>query len=264
MYDENWKDKVMKGDSTPLAAHEEKALFARFAEGDRSASDEIILRTRRFVMSLIPEHLNCPIEGQDLFNEGMIAVCEAIQSFDPKLGLRFVTYAKSFIVHRICKYVADNTHSISIPVYVRKQLAEITNFVYQYVAENGKKPSVEEIGKAMGKDAKVIERHLNEYNVSVVSLFKPTYVEDGHTLIDEIPSSSYEDDRNSRDDMELYEAIDALEPEEKEIVRLLYGFSDQGVVSQEEISRRLGIPLCRVRSEHAAAKYKLGKWLGPR
>lgn len=202
MKDTTWIRLVMAGDSTPLSTQEEKALFARLAEGDKSASDEIVLRNRRYVLSLIHNYLNYGVEGKELFNEGMLGLFDAMTGFDINRGFRFTTYAKHFILHRIRKYVNDNT------------------------------------------------------NTSDVSLDQSSYYKDGYALIDRIPSDTYEEEIAS-EDSELYEAIKALEQEEKDIVLLHYGFTDYGIVSLDEISRKLGISISRVRMIHSQIKHKL-------
>ena len=261
MKDTTWIKLAMAGDSTPLSAEEEKALFARIADGDMSASDELVLRTRRFVLSLVMDFKDCPVEGLDLFNEGMIGLIEAMKSFDAALGFRFTTYAKCHVINHICNYISDNTNGISIPANVKKQLAAINDFVYQYTTVNGKEPSVETIAEAMGKDPKAIKRYLNDYNIHTVSLDQPSYDDEDYALIDRIPSY----DETDSSDIDLYEAIDELSENEKAVTRLHYGFTDDQVaVSFEEISRRLGLSLDKVRMIHSSAKHKLRLRLGSR
>ena len=203
-----WIKQEMAGDSTPLSAEEEKALFCRWHCGDESASDEIILRNRRFVLSLVLKYRNYDLDGQELFHEGVLGLYDAMDSFDVSLGYRFATYANSYIIHRISKYIADYT------------------------------------------------------NIRDVSLDQSSNDEDENALIDKIPADTSEDEIAS-EDRKLYEAILALEQVEKDVILLHYGFTDQGVLSLDQISRALAMSTGKVRMIHSAAKRKLRQRLGP-
>ena len=77
----------------PLSFEEEKILIARMVAGDLTASDELVKRNLRFVISVAKQYITPNNSLEDLVNEGNYALLEAVKRFDPTTGFRFYSYA---------------------------------------------------------------------------------------------------------------------------------------------------------------------------
>jgi len=87
----------------PFSAQEEKEHFERMHAGDRSAREQLILHNLRLVAHVVRKYAN-PQNQDDLMSVGNIGLIKAIDSFDPKNGVRFATYAGKCLQNEILMY----------------------------------------------------------------------------------------------------------------------------------------------------------------
>ena len=61
---------------------------------------------------------------EDLFQEGMIGLLDAIDRFEPSLGYRFSTYAVWYIRQSIINYLKANHHLVHVPSHIMNQYSK--------------------------------------------------------------------------------------------------------------------------------------------
>ncbi|MBS2027573.1 MAG: sigma-70 family RNA polymerase sigma factor [Deltaproteobacteria bacterium] len=92
-----------------LGAEEERALLARAKQGDRGARDELVERMLPVVVAVARRYRRAGALIDDLIQEGVLGLYQAISHFEPSRSNRFVTYAiwwvrayvkRHFDVHR--------------------------------------------------------------------------------------------------------------------------------------------------------------------
>ena len=92
-----------------LGAEEERALLTRAKAGDRSARDELVERMLPVVVAVARRYRRAGALTDDLIQEGVLGLYQAIAHFEPKRSNRFVTYGiwwvrayvkRHFDVHR--------------------------------------------------------------------------------------------------------------------------------------------------------------------
>jgi len=97
-----------------LEQSEESRLFQLVQQGDWKARNQIIQANLAYVISVANEYSNEHINVKDLIQAGNWGLTEAVNTFDPNLGYRFLTHANNSIRKRIIEELADN-FTVHIP-----------------------------------------------------------------------------------------------------------------------------------------------------
>ena len=85
----------------PLSAADEQAAFIAKLEGDESAREKLILHNLRLVSHIVRKYYSTAKNQEDLVSIGSIGLVKAVDSFNPKNGTRFATYAAKCIQNEI-------------------------------------------------------------------------------------------------------------------------------------------------------------------
>lgn len=79
-----------------LSAEEEHSFAERFQnEGDLEAARQLVLAHLRYVVRVARGYLGYGLPLNDLIQEGNIGLMKAVKRFDPKLGVRLVSFVCS-------------------------------------------------------------------------------------------------------------------------------------------------------------------------
>ena len=86
----------------PLSPREEAECFRKFKEdGDLSARSRLIEHNLRLVSHIVKKYYTQNQDQDDLISIGTIGLIKAIDTFDPKNGTRFATYAGKCLQNEI-------------------------------------------------------------------------------------------------------------------------------------------------------------------
>ena len=85
----------------PLSAAEEREAFEAKCNGDMAAREKLILHNLRLVSHIVRKYYSTAKNGEDLVSIGSIGLVKAVDTFDPKNGTRFATYAAKCIQNEI-------------------------------------------------------------------------------------------------------------------------------------------------------------------
>lgn len=85
----------------PLSAKEERECFAAMKAGDMAAREKLILHNLRLVAHIVKKYGGNESQSEDLISIGTIGLIKAIDSFNPKNGARFATYAGKCLQNEI-------------------------------------------------------------------------------------------------------------------------------------------------------------------
>lgn len=92
-----------------LTPEEEGALFATLREtGCRTTRDTIFRRFTPIARADAAYFRGSGLEHDDLLQEALMALTRAIDAFDPSLGHRFATLAKTYVRHALIRFSMDN------------------------------------------------------------------------------------------------------------------------------------------------------------
>lgn len=81
---------------------------------------------------------------EDLEQQAFIGIMCAMQKYDPAAGVKFFTYAESYIKKSIYKYYDRNGQALRLPAYMRKRIRQYTQ-ARESLRMKGKTASIENI-----------------------------------------------------------------------------------------------------------------------
>src|SRR3990170_6922396 len=98
-----------------LTARQEIELATKFhRDGDIEAARQLVLSHLRFVVHVAKNYLGYGLPKADLIQEGTIGLMKAVKRFDPKVGVRLVTFAVHWIKAEIHEFVLRNWRIVKI------------------------------------------------------------------------------------------------------------------------------------------------------
>lgn len=98
-----------------LSREAEIELGTRALAGDRSAVNELVTSNLRFVVQVAKQYQGMGLELEDLIAFGNIGLFEAAERFDPKKGVKFITFAVWYIRAELQKALNDMSRVVRIP-----------------------------------------------------------------------------------------------------------------------------------------------------
>jgi RNA polymerase sigma factor (sigma-70 family) len=98
-----------------LGSPAELELARAARAGDGAARSRLIHSCKPLVAAVARRYYSRYMEQEDLFQEGIIGLCEAIDNFDADRGIGFGTYATYWIRRRVLAALERNAHLIRLP-----------------------------------------------------------------------------------------------------------------------------------------------------
>ena len=206
----------------------------------------------KYVAGRISVNLPPNVEINDLINDGILGLIDAIEKYDDGRGVKFETYA----ITRINGAILDALRSLDwVPRAVRQRARELERVHQELELELGRAPSEEETAARMGLTMRELDQLVQRVRgTSVLSLEEFLPNEKGYEIPlvdtlkdDESDVTSEVEQREVR--AELVRAVDSLSPQERTVIRLYY-FDGQTL---KEIKGALGVSESRVSQIHAQA-----------
>jgi RNA polymerase primary sigma factor len=239
----------------------EKALGERIQRGDKDALRSLVEANLRFVVSFVKKYRGMGIGFLDLINEGNIGLIEAARRYDPKRGVRFISYAVWWIRQSIIHALTHSSRIYNIPQKLSDQISLMKRRKEELKASLGRDPERDEIARAMGLTAEDIEDFelVAERNVSL----SDRYGEDDHEVEDRISDEvrpSVEDQViHSSIQSQVRELLGELDEKEALVLKLRFGLDDDRPRTLQEIGEILSVTRERVRQIEQKAKRKLAQ-----
>ncbi len=98
-----------------LSAEDERALAERYFEGeDVEAARQLVLAHLRFVVHIAKSYAGYGLPQADLIQEGNVGLMKAVKRFDPRMGVRLVSFAVHWIKAEIHEYVIKNWRIVKV------------------------------------------------------------------------------------------------------------------------------------------------------
>jgi RNA polymerase primary sigma factor len=247
------------GDGRLLTPAEERELARRKDLGDEAAKRRLIECNLRLVMSITRNYTKAGVPLLDLIQEGNMGLIRAVEKFDYKLGFKLSTYATWWIRQAVTRALADQGRTIRLPVHVAEQVRRAQRSRRQLAQKLNRDPSIEEIAADSGFTPERVEELFGLVE-DPVSLETP--VGDGESsvadLIEDVTSESPDTATNAQArSLELYAALDRLNPRMKHVVLRRFGLDGGTPQTLEEVGTDLGITRERVRQLETRALREL-------
>lgn len=152
----------------------ENYLITKAKNGDNQARDKLIIHNIKSVFNVIkPCKLNYRFDENDLFQEAIIGMIKAINTYDPEKGILFRTYALHKAKKCISKYIEQNLYTVRIPHYLKELFNKIKKIEEEHLLENNFQfPSAKVLSEKLNVSEDSINRCLEIYHSSFYSYDK--------------------------------------------------------------------------------------------
>lgn len=206
----------------------------------------------KYVAGRISINLPPNVEINDLINDGILGLIDAIEKYDDARGVKFETYA----ITRINGAILDALRALDwVPRAVRQRARELERVYQELEVELGRAATEEEVAQRMGMTVKELDVLMQKIRgTSVLSLEEFLPNEKGYeiplldTLSDaEIDVTTAVESREIK--AALCKAVDELPPQERTVISLYYF---EGL-TLKEIKGALNVSESRVSQIHAQA-----------
>lgn len=191
----------------------------------------------------------------DMVNQGIIALIDAVEKFDPDMGNKFETFASLKIKGAIIDFMRKQDW---VPRNQRNLSKELDEVYHELYAERGYEPTKQEMAEKMGVSLAHLDKILQQRHNSIILSYEEAINE---KMMTAAPLIMNESDKDSPESGLLYEelksklteAIDHLNEKERLVVSLYYYEN----LKLKEIAEVLGITESRVSQIHSAAIIKM-------
>jgi RNA polymerase sigma factor for flagellar operon FliA len=223
--------------------------------GVELSREEIVhkyLHLVKYVAGRISVNLPPNVELNDLVNDGILGLIDAIEKYDDARGVKFETYA----ITRINGAILDALRSLDwVPRAVRQRARELERAYQELEAQFGRVPSEDELAVKMGITRKELDHLMQRVRgTAVLSLEEFLPNEKGYEipLVDTLKDSGNDvtsavEQREVR--AALVTAVEELPPQERTVISLYY-FDG---LTLKEIKSALNVSESRVSQIHAQA-----------
>ncbi|SBT81984.1 RNA polymerase sigma factor RpoH [secondary endosymbiont of Trabutina mannipara] len=251
-----------------LTAKEELELAERFHyHSDLEAAKQLILSHLRFVIHIARNYSGYGLPQADLIQEGNIGLMKAVRRFNPKVGVRLVSFVVHWIKAEIHEYVLRNWRIVKIATTKaqRKLFFNLRKTKPRLGWFNQKE--VEMVAKELGvssKDVREMESRMADQDIA----FDPTPEDEnseGHTIAPLLylhdKSSDFADsieeanwDNHAVDKLSI--ALRALDERSRNIIRARW-LDDTNKSTLQSLAYKYGISAERVRQLEKNAMKKI-------
>jgi len=247
---------------TALLTHDQEVTLAqRVEQGDRAAIAALAQANLRLVVSVARRYVNRGLPMEDLVAEGNIGLLRAVKKYEWRRGYRFSTYAVWWIRQAITRAIANQAHTIRVPVHVGEALARRSKAITFLSNTLGWEPTTAELVAVLGQDVATAGPDLKAVQ-SPLSLDRLMKDDGDEQLGDILPDTSAPTPEERAVGRVATEEIrrvlnDVLTEREREVLHRRFGLDGASPARLDEIGRRLGVTRERVRQIEGEALRKL-------
>lgn len=240
-------------DTVGVSSSEELTLIHSAQSGDLAAKDRLVGLHIRWVIHNARRYVGPRVSLDDLVQEGVLGLLEAIRRFNPEAGVRLSTYATHWIRMCISKFAAENSGPVSLPVGVVQLRSSITKAMQELADKSGQAPTPDEIAEFLDIS---VER-LAE--VAASRWIQVSVFDDQFDPVD--PTSSpltCAEDAIKERCIAALAALKKMGPTDRRLVlNRVAEWGKPKKLGRERISKELGVCLERVRQMEVEATRKL-------
>ena len=250
-----------------LTQAEETELVEKMLSGDMEAKKTLIAANQRFVYAVAKRYGNND-NVLDLVNEGNIGLIQALETFDPSKGNRFLSYAIWYIRREINSYL-NNDNLLIRKTNNTKTVYKLSKIKSKFFSEHNRYPDVDEIAAILEEEYGLkIKDKTDLLDITTTSISTCFDDEDSRAF----ENSQYFTDRTSVEneyqgeiDKEYNSSVSGalmsiLSERESTIVRMAFGIGYNKEYTNHEIGEEIGMTAERVRQIKGSAIEKMKKY----
>lgn len=226
----------------------------------KQAKEGLVRANLRLVISVSKKFVNRGLQFSDLIQEGNIGLMKAVEKFDYHRGYKFSTYATWWIRQAITRGIADQGRTIRLPVHMIETINRLLRVSKDFLLEEHREPSPEEMAEHLGTDVKKVKSAL-KIAKDAISLDTPVG-DDGETFLGDFIEDK---DKLGPDEVSmvgslrecLNQVMSSLSPREAKVLRMRYGIDVDCDHTLEEVGKCFAVTRERIRQIEAQAIMKL-------
>lgn len=180
--------------------------------------------------------------AEEMLNQGIIAIIDSLQRFEPDRDVKFSTYAFTKVRGSIIDYVRKQDW---LPRRVRQTNIRINNIERELTSRLGRSPTRAEMAKEAGMSLKEFDQCMIEMSGDNLSSFEALLAAPSQMHPSTMYGDEFDPERNiDRQEMKqaLMEAIDSLNEQERTVLSLYYYEN----LTMKEIGQTMGVSEQRI------------------
>ena len=246
-----------------LSSEEEQELAKRYTNNeDLEAVRQLILSNLRFVVHVARGYSGYGLPQADLIQEGNVGLMKAVKRFDPKVGVRLVTFAVHWIKAEIHEYVLKNWRIVKVAT------TKAQRKLFFNLRKNKKRlgwfsmEEVNAVAKDLGVDPAEVMRMEGRLNAKDMTFDAPTDDEDVYSPSMFLQSDSVDPAKQAEADdwqdiqlSKLHKALQQLDERSQDILQQRWLTEDKSTL--HELAKKYSISAERIRQLENNAIKKL-------
>ena len=254
-------DEIARSSQTTLIALKRSLTVIQRGEAQaQQAKQELTSANLRLVVSIAKKYTHHGLQFLDLIQEGNLGLMKGADKFDWRRGYKFSTYATWWIRQAITRAIADQGRTIRVPVHMIEVINKLARCTRQIVQELGREPTSEELASRMDITIEKV-RSTKKIAQTPVSFETPIGEEEESHLGDFIEDKAAPSPSDTAIRLSLQKNVASmlqhLNPREKSIIRMRFGFEDGNPRTLEEVGQTFAVTRERIRQIEAKALRKL-------
>ena len=208
------------------------------AQNDKEELGRIVENNSGLVWSIVKRFTGRGYENEDLYQIGTIGLIKAIRNFNPEYEVKLSTYAVTYIIGEIKKFIRDDG-IIKVSRSIKELCVKIKDIENRNIKE-GKNVTIEEIARELKVEKEDIALAIDSMK-QVESIYQEESNDGKISIIDKI-SSEKDETEITVNKIFIKQLLNKMDSRDRQIIMLRY-FNGQ---TQSQVAKMLNISQVQV------------------